>query len=175
MNYLDEFAVRCLRNAARNHLWATPEWGELFEDDDFALGFVMDELRHAVREDFLNPSGNFDAALDLADTIVMGFINSQLVRFTPRPQGFRKQPRALKTGLQGRPTSGHLILVEFMRRCREGQVLDRLAAEARYLSDWLQKTYPGDPQPVAKTVTNHIRGPYNKHKAGNPVVPKSHK
>ena len=176
MDYIDQFAVKCLRDAARRHLWATPEWGELFEDDAFALGFVLDELRQAVRGDFVHPSGNFDAALEIADTIMMGFINSKLVHFEKRPQSFRKQPRALKTGTQGRPSSIARISVEFTRRCEAGQVQNTLASESRYFHDWIQASYPGDPVPTAKTIAGRLRDVYNEYRAKNPVAGKnSHK
>lgn len=68
------------------------------------------------------------------------------------------------TGEQGRPSkSAHLIVAEHKRRCAEGQALETLAAEARYLVDWLPRAHPCWPVPTEKTVKNRLRAAHRRY------------
>ena len=72
-----------------------------------------------------------------------------------------------RTGAQGRPTIRHLICKQFDQRARLGEVLQTLAAEARALHDWAEKTHAEAPSTTAKTIENNIRSAYRQHKAAN--------
>ena len=67
-----------------------------------------------------------------------------------------------KTGSPGRPTSGHLIVLEANRRIRTGEVQPSLAAFARSLSEWLETTHPRAAKMKQKTIENRLRETWNK-------------
>jgi hypothetical protein len=72
-----------------------------------------------------------------------------------------------RTGGQGRPTSRHLVEMEFQRRAMAREVADTLKAEAQVLSAWLTRTHVRLAQMTPKTVENCIRKPYKLAKATN--------
>ncbi len=76
-----------------------------------------------------------------------------------------------RTGGQGRPTMKHLIIAEFKRRLEAGEVLPSLAAEARALDEWAQRTHLSPPAPrvSVRTIENIIRDKHRKHKIPNPT------
>jgi hypothetical protein len=66
-----------------------------------------------------------------------------------------------KTGLPGRPSlSREVYDAEFKRRCDAAALEESAAAEARYLRQWLQQTYPGAALPEYGTIRNHILDRY---------------
>jgi hypothetical protein len=66
-------------------------------------------------------------------------------------------PDPYNTGLPGRPTIGHIIRAEFLRRADAGIALRILTAEARELNAWVKQNHPKGPVATAKTIENHIR------------------
>ena len=55
-----------------------------------------------------------------------------------------------QSGAPGRPTSMHLVEVEFRARWDRGEAKTSIGAEARMLSEWLQKEHPDAPQLTAR-------------------------
>lgn len=163
MDYVDEFAVKCLRDSARRILWPSPEWGGIFEDATYTLNFVSDDLRRAIRAD-IECVGKFEAAFEIADMIIEGFLNSKLVSFQNRPQNFPEQPPLPETGAPGRPSNMHLIEAEFDRRCNAKQTENGVANEARYLEAWFKRTHPDKAAPRARSIENKVRSPYKQHR-----------
>lgn len=161
MNYIDEFAVKCLRDSARRILWPSPKWGGGFEDATYALNFVSDDLRRAIRAD-IERVGTFETAFEISDAIITGFINSKLVSFQNRPQNFPEQQPLPETGAPGRPSSMHLIEAEFEQRHKSELTEKSLAAEARHLEAWFRKTYPDQAAPRARSIENGLRKPFRK-------------
>jgi hypothetical protein len=68
------------------------------------------------------------------------------------------------TGAPGRRSSMHLVKAEFDRRCRDGQILQSLEAEAASLETWLKSNHPTAPRATARTIENRIRNEYRKAK-----------
>lgn len=62
-----------------------------------------------------------------------------------------------KSGAPGRPTSAHLYIAEMQRRALAGKLLATLAAEARYLSEWVADNHPDMPQAKPDAVRATIR------------------
>jgi hypothetical protein len=62
-----------------------------------------------------------------------------------------------QSGAPGRPTSMHLVEVEFRARLDRGEAETSIGAEARTLSEWLQKEHPDAPQLTAKAIANRLR------------------
>lgn len=54
------------------------------------------------------------------------------------------------SGLPGRPTSAHLLVAEFERRCLSDQVDRSVMANAESLCEWLAHAHPSMPQPRPK-------------------------
>jgi hypothetical protein len=69
------------------------------------------------------------------------------------------------TGAPGRPTSRHLVEIEFKRRVASGEALTTLTHEADALSDWLIQTYPKMAQMAPGTIANSIRGRHRTWKS----------
>jgi hypothetical protein len=68
------------------------------------------------------------------------------------------------SGVPGRPTSKHLILVELERRAAAGALLESCAKEADYLSSWLGANHPSAPQLKPTSAENAIRDDYRRLK-----------
>ncbi|ESZ17791.1 hypothetical protein X735_12540 [Mesorhizobium sp. L2C085B000] len=64
------------------------------------------------------------------------------------------------TGGPGRPTSLHLVEIEFRRRRDAGQLKASLAGECDHLAAWLKSTHPSRPQMTSKTIQNRIRAEF---------------
>lgn len=73
-----------------------------------------------------------------------------------------------KTGLAGRPGSKQLLLLELERRISSGEVEDKVSAEARYLSSWLNQAHPEAPQVGVPSTENAIRDRHREAKAARP-------
>ena len=69
------------------------------------------------------------------------------------------------TGSQGRPTSRHLVFVEFQRRAGADEVAKTITEESRHLANWLRVQHPGLARMTARTVENAIRRDFKNHKA----------
>lgn len=68
------------------------------------------------------------------------------------------------TGMPGRPSSKHLIEVEFGRRITGGEIEDTLSGEALALAKWLKKKHPDHPQAQPVSIANNIRTRYRQAK-----------
>jgi hypothetical protein len=73
--------------------------------------------------------------------------------------------RPNRSGAPGRPTSMHLVLEEFEKRCNAGVLEARIGVEAATLAAWLYATHPGAPSLTAKTIANNIRSKFRAPKA----------
>lgn len=71
-------------------------------------------------------------------------------------QILNRNPNRGRTGAPGRPTSMHLVEIEFRRRFRLGQTLTSNGAEAEHLEGWLKAAHPSEPQLTAKTIVNRL-------------------
>jgi len=70
-----------------------------------------------------------------------------------------------RTGAPGRPTSMHLVTVEYQGRWERGDVLDNIGEEAEALSRWLTNTHPTAPKLTAKTIANNLRSKHRRRLA----------
>jgi len=69
----------------------------------------------------------------------------------------------LRSGLPGRPTSAHLMIAEFKRRCASGLAVPSLVVNAKSLCEWLEQTHPEAHQTKPKSVADNIRGLHNAY------------
>jgi hypothetical protein len=69
------------------------------------------------------------------------------------------------SGLAGRPTAKHLYLQEMSARASRGELLDKVAHEARYLRDWFKSKYPDFNCSKDRAIENSIRDEYKKLKS----------
>lgn len=69
-----------------------------------------------------------------------------------------------RTGAPGRPSSIHLVEIEFEARCGRDEVHRTLAAESEQLANWFRQEYPHFPPMTAKTIKNRLRDAYSRHK-----------
>ena len=68
------------------------------------------------------------------------------------------RPAAVATsGAPGRPSSMHLVEIEYRRREQGGLVGNSLKAEAAILAAWLRRSHPAMPPAGAKAIENHLR------------------
>lgn len=74
-----------------------------------------------------------------------------------------------RTGAPGKPTIRHLILAEFRRRARAGEVFPSLSAEAKALADWAARAHPLAPTPTVRTIENQIRDEYRRKARQTPT------
>jgi len=164
MDYIDRKAISYLRDASRRLLWASADSGGQFENDEFASQFISDGLREAIRL-ALEQYGNVEDAFEIADTIILGYINLELVPASQpaakRPQTFGANPVLPTTGAPGRPSNMHLIEAEFDRRCNLKQTKTVLAREAESLAEWFNREYPRCAVPSVKTIGNRLRAKFN--------------
>ena len=61
------------------------------------------------------------------------------------------------TGAPGRPSSMHLVEVEYRARWDRGEAKTSIGAEAEWLAEWLQKSHPEAPRLTPKTIANWLR------------------
>lgn len=66
-----------------------------------------------------------------------------------------------RSGAPGRPTSMHLVEIEFRRRMDLGLSSSTNTEEAETLSKWLLDSHPTKPRLTAKTIRNHL-GPLRR-------------
>jgi hypothetical protein len=66
------------------------------------------------------------------------------------------------TGAPGRPTSMHLVEVEYRVRCERGEAKTSIGAVAKELAEWLHDKHPNVPQLKPKTIANNLRGEHRK-------------
>jgi len=70
-----------------------------------------------------------------------------------------------RTGVPGRPTSKHLIEMEFNERAERKETKDRLRQEAIALSEWSAKAHPKAPELTTKTIENNLRHRFHSLKS----------
>ena len=70
-----------------------------------------------------------------------------------------------QSGAPGRPTSMHLVEVEFRARWDRGEAETSIGAEAQMLSEWLQKEHRDAPQLTAKAIANRLRHEHRRRVA----------
>jgi hypothetical protein len=63
----------------------------------------------------------------------------------------------LVTGAPGRPTSMHLVELEYRDRWQRGEAETGIDAEAEALAEWLRTEHPDAPQLTPKTIANRLR------------------
>jgi hypothetical protein len=81
---------------------------------------------------------------------------------TPATDGSdQAEPAWSGSGAPGRPSSMHLVIQEYERRCEADEAERGTMAEAEVLSMWLRETYPDFPPAMPKTIANKIRGYQN--------------
>jgi hypothetical protein len=61
------------------------------------------------------------------------------------------------TGAPGRPTSIHLVELEYRDRWQRGEAKTGIGAEAEALAEWLRTEHPDAPQLTPKTIANRLR------------------
>jgi len=76
-------------------------------------------------------------------------------------------PTPSRSGTPGCPTSAHLFKAEMERRAEAGELATTLAAEARYLSKWLEVHHPDMPQAKPDAVRASMRAKFWKLKGKN--------
>jgi len=87
---------------------------------------------------------------------------ASVVRLQSAPSLSPEDPHEpARTGAPGRPSSMHLVVAEFERRCGNSEVIwSSVKAEAEYLAAWFKKNHPGSPRLTARTIENKIRPEY---------------
>ena len=69
-------------------------------------------------------------------------------------------PKPRRSGFAGRPTSRPLMEAEMRARADRGELLPTLAAEARYLIEWLKNTHPEETPPGQSGAEGSLRNYY---------------
>jgi len=119
---------------AEMYLWANP----YSDDDHWVAGFSDDlRIRHRTVWSKLMVS------------------KADIARWWPKA----KSPRATS---QGRPSDKDLLIAEFERRCRSGEALLTLAAEARELSTWIRTNHTDAVLTQPVTIQNNIRDQHRR-------------
>jgi len=62
-----------------------------------------------------------------------------------------------RTGAPGRPTSMHLVELEYRDRWQRGEAETGINAEAEALAEWLRTEHPDAPQLGPKAIANRLR------------------
>jgi hypothetical protein len=83
-------------------------------------------------------------------------LRSDVIKFWPFEQS--------RSGAPGRPSSMHLVEIEFRARCERNEVSASVTKEAELLADWLQGKHPSEPRLKAKTIKNKLSSAYRQHK-----------
>jgi hypothetical protein len=87
-------------------------------------------------------------------------LKSDVARYWPFciSQGATKdEPQIHRTGVPGRPSSMHLVEMEYRARWDRGEAKTSISAEAELLAEWLKKEHATVPQPTPKTIANRLR------------------
>ena len=89
------------------------------------------------------------------------------VRTTAIRDALRVRKRDGPPGKAGRPSAEEALLAELRRRAGAGEMLAKVAAEARYLAEWLGQSPRSDPRSAGR-VENIIRDAFHKLKGQEP-------
>jgi hypothetical protein len=87
------------------------------------------------------------------------------IKFEGRPEALEQE--AYRSGAPGRPSSKHLVKMEFEARHQRGETAKSVKSEAVALANWLGVTHPSAPQMTRKTIENQIRAAF-RHRAAGP-------
>jgi hypothetical protein len=82
---------------------------------------------------------------------------TKMTAIRPEPDTANVEADPYRTGLPGRPTGGHLVVVEFRNREKRGVVEPSLKEESEALVRWYKENYPNGPNLTPGTVRNRIR------------------
>lgn len=77
---------------------------------------------------------------------------------------------ATMSSFSGRPSTMHLVLKEFYRRCDQGIVATSLQKEAQYLAAWAAENINDAQTPKAKTIMNVLRPEYRIYRHGGRML-----
>jgi hypothetical protein len=77
------------------------------------------------------------------------------------PFGLRADA-VLSSGSPGRPTSMHLVRLEYEARWQRGEAQKSIAGEAKSLALWLARAHPEAPKLTPKTIENNIRAEHRR-------------
>lgn len=70
------------------------------------------------------------------------------------------------SSFSGRPSTMHVVLKEFYRRCNTAAVASSLQKEAQYLAAWAAENIEDAQTPKAKTIMNVLRPEYRAYRQG---------
>lgn len=68
------------------------------------------------------------------------------------------------TGAPGRPSSMHLVIMEFESRASRNDIEQTATEQAQVLADWLKQKHPTQPKLTRKTIRNNIGQKYRQLK-----------
>lgn len=75
------------------------------------------------------------------------------------------------SSFSGRPSTMHLVLKEFYRRCGTAAVATSLQKEAQYLAAWATENIEDAQTPKAKTIMNVLRPEYRSYRQNGSISP----
>ncbi len=75
------------------------------------------------------------------------------------------------SSFSGRPSTMHLVLKEFYRRCATAAVATSLQKEAQYLAAWATENIDDAQTPKAKTIMNVLRPEYRSYRQNGSLSP----
>jgi hypothetical protein len=123
--------------------------------------YIDDEhWRRAFDDSLRNRSGKHWERLMVLKSDVAHHWPFSLAQATGKTPGTTYQ-----SGAPGRPTSMHLVEVEFRARWDRGDAKTSIGAEAQILSEWLQKKHPDAPQLTPKAIANRLRHEHRRRGA----------
>ena len=94
----------------------------------------------------------------------LAMIQRRLTRNEEPAEEAHQAETPTSTGAPGRPSSMHIVEVEFDRRAKESLTASTLKKESELLAEWLECTHPKAPNLTPKTIRNRLRDGYNKLK-----------
>jgi hypothetical protein len=124
---------------------------------DSSIDLIFKDELHLQSYSYSDPESwrrGFDDSLRNRDGIQWSQLmvpKEEIARWWP----FDAIPQA-SSGAPGRPTSIHLVKIEYDARWRRGEALERIGAEAEALAAWLADKHPESPQLTAKTIANNL-------------------
>jgi hypothetical protein len=84
----------------------------------------------------------------------------------PEPDKAKVEADPYRTGLPGRPTGAHLVVIEFRNREKRGVVEASLKDESEALVRWYKENYTDGPNLTPGTVENRIRELHRQFRGG---------
>lgn len=153
-----------VRSKLEGHLFASIAIAYPFADTAFDL-ILSDELylqSYVFLDDEHWRKGFDDSLQDRQGTHWSQLMvpKSDIARWWP----FSTEPMLdqASSGAPGRPTSMHLVTLEYSKRWERGDVHKKIGDEAKVLAAWLIKTHPTSPRLTAKTITNNLRAEHRQ-------------